>query len=446
MKGVARSQSLDQGLSRENRESQSNLESTHQPPDMSSSNRLKSNHFSSPDGTVAHLADYVISQLGKRDFADYILELSHAGHLFHFLSLPAHGLLLARSPKIRSLMAMQHVSLAHPVTYPKVLNVLVSDKFMKSSSVFVEAVARLYGAPLINAVSLERLTYPESEQDLSRPLATLKMRTILSYAAAGHFLQLEDVISCAVDIAADNMDWGNINQALAFALEGGVGLASSQVENAGENGSSTSSQEEMNGKLDYTAATPVYGNYSDRLLTHTLKFIVANIPVSFQLLPTVSQSPDFPRLPSIADPKDRRSDSRLSHIRFGAMTLEQDSSPGQDTVSISSVLISLPFSLLKHILEHHGLRQRLGWVAVSDMAKSVIGEREARRQRVVDMSDDPVDERLWNNVCWTEAVEAQSPSGLKILRRFLDIQTPTSSRSTNKSRETTRTTITSPLS
>jgi len=110
-------------------------------------------------------------------------------------------------------------------------------------------------------------------------------------------------------------------------------------------------------------------------------------------------------------------------------------------LALSSLLISLPFHSLKHLLEHPELGQRIGWATVNELAKAVIQERESRRQRAsnvrkVHASTSGTEEILWVTVDWVERIEPcqRNPPGFKIMRRHLDVATPPSSRS-NKSSE-----------
>jgi len=263
------------------------------------------------------------------------------------------------------------------------------------------------------------------------------MSTVLSYAATGHFLQLHEVISRATALAADTMEWSNLSNALAFGVEGGLGTMWTYVSGtSSEDGSNFSPQDDTARRAESFSAMPAYGMYSDRLLTAIIEFVVTNLPVSFKVHAYAPQYAEIPRLPASAEPKPSLSDTRLSHIRFGAMTLEEESQPAQEVIAASSVLLSLPFHLLRHVFQSPMLGERLGWPLVSDIARSVIDEREARRRRaalVAGSSQLVNEERSWTNLRWAESIEqsAGHPSGFRIIRHYLDAETPTSSRSRN---------------
>ena len=264
----------------------------------------------------------------------------------------------------------------------------------------------------------------------------------LSFAAAGHFLHFDEIVRSGLDLVIRQLRWDTVTKAMAFALDGGLSSSWTQRDSSNEEVDSSSSFDETPSKVESPISAPTYGLYSEDLLQAVIQFLVRTCPVDAKFLPGVPQLADSPRLPMEAEHRHTRSDSRLSRIRFGEMTVE-DEQPPPDPVNTtwSSILLSLPFPVLKHILEHSVMVDRFGHTKLVELMRSVVEEREQRRQRVskghaVTAPDSSVAERLWQNVRWFEAVEntQQHPTGLKLTRHLLGVETPTSTASgSNKS-------------
>ncbi len=374
------------------------------------------------------LSQYLHGQFGNRDFADYVIQLSHSSYLFPPTALPCHGVVLARSPNLRSLMAMQN-SGHH--TYPKILNIVVSDRFLNHDVAFMEALMRLYGEILPDQAFVSGLRCdPTGYGPVQR------MRFALAYAAAGHFLQIDEIITHGLDLAAGLLSWKTIERALAFALEGGLSSAWGPFETFGEDRGSSSSNDESTVKYDLPSSAPNYGIYSDRILSDVIEFIAHNCPTDFKFFPNAPQSFEVPRLPSVAEPQHSRRGSRFSQIRFGEMMLEEDTA-NPATITMSTILVSLPFPTLVHLLDHRVICGKLGWLKVAQTMQAVVDEREARRQRTVrnrtgHAPGSTFEDRLWNSARQAESVERTEnhPAGVRLSRRRAGVETPPSTSST----------------
>ncbi len=379
------------------------------------------------------LSQYLHGQFGNRDFADYVIQLSHSSYLFPPTALPCHGVILARSPKLRSLMAMQD-SGHHG--YPKVLNIVVSDRFLNHDVAFMKALMRLYGELLPDQAFISALRCPATRDDPTEYGPVQRMRFALAYAAAGHLLQIDEIITHGLELAAGLLSWKTIERALAFALEGGLSSAWVPFEPSGEDRGSSSSNDDSTAKYDLPTSAPTYGIYSDRILSEVIEFIAHNCPTDFKFFPNAPQSFEVPRLPSVAEPQHSRRGSRFSQIRFGEMTLEEDTA-NPATSTMSTILVSLPFPTLVHLLDHPVSCGTLGWLKVAQTMQAVVDEREARRQRTVrnrtgHAPASTFEERLWNSARQAESVERTEnhPAGVKLSRRHAGVETPPSTSST----------------
>ncbi|KAK4971253.1 hypothetical protein LTR28_013285 [Elasticomyces elasticus] len=377
------------------------------------------------DDTV-ELQKFLIVQFGNPDFADYILQLVGLDRSAPaYLEWPAHGLLLARSPGLTSLMR------GGSRDGPRRLRVAILDPFMNSNA-FMDALRYLYGGRLLHETQfLQALQSPHHAPLEHHASGVLQqcMQHLLSYVACGHVFQLPIISMRGIDIASRLLRWETVEMALHFALEGGLG-PNWRIDDS-EDRASTSSSEDSFVKNEMTSS-PLYDPYSTHLLHNIIDFIVQHFPPSFSLDTSVRELTHTPRLPVVQKHRASITDPRLTRIRFGSMTI--DDPPRRPTYAmtmLSSIFVSLPFPVLKCLLEHYGLSTRLGWENVASVMRVVITEREARRGRVA--RDCPPEGLLWQNVYWEELVEpsSQHRCGFKLVRRREIINTPPSSTSTS---------------
>jgi hypothetical protein len=373
------------------------------------------------------IADFIHFQFGSAEFADYILRLPLPP-----FNLPAHGLIIARSPRLRSLMAMPSYY-PNGQGYPRMLDVRVSDRFLNHDVALIKALMRLYGEVLPDrnfALAIAATRAPHVVQQEA-------MRFALSLTAAGHFLQVEEIVMHGLSLSASLLSWETVTPVLCFALEGGLGAAFSQNADT-TSGSDSSSRDGTNTpskQADSPTSSPTYGIYSDRAMQNVLGFLLYNWPADFKLDEAAPQLQDIARLPVLSEPPTNhgRKSSRLSQIRFGEMMHEEQGAPSFVSTTLSSMLLTLPFQLLAYIFGGNVLGERLGWDNTAALMHSIIAEREQRRLRAVQhrrggppglplMAED----RLWSNTRWTEGVEPtdQHPARCRLVRRLSSSDTP----------------------
>ena len=296
---------------------------------------------------------------------------------------------------------------------------------------FTDAIKYLYGGPLLQ-LDHHR---PGSSAGERIPSNVDRMENALRHIATGSWLRLPAVAGRGVDVAGGLLHWDTISTALAFALDGGLSHIWT-VEDGSEDRASTSSSDDSLGRTEIAAA-PTYDPYSTHLLQRIVDFTVHVFPPNFYLDASAPQLSACPRLPSIPQghgSQKSRSDPRLSQIRFGEIPIEDHQRPSFATTTISSVLLSLPFPLLKCVLEHYDLAARLGSETVASIMRQVVAERETRRAkvlqaRVTGQADEVTNTRLVQNLYWVESVEptTQHRAGFRLARRKREIDTPPSS-------------------
>ena len=370
---------------------------------------------------------YLCSQFGNGEFADYILTVTHVHNRFPPLILPVHGILLSRSPTMAQLIkSWDNFTYSEDGKF-KMISVLVDDRFIDRFA-FSDVLRYLYGDPVTDIDHFTLGFTPPSLELGDDAAYQLGQRTTYAFAyiASGFFLQLENVTTRGVDIAVKLLRWETVEKALSFALAGGLG-PNWNDEDSAEDHDSVSSSEDSH-KPETSQSSPTYGVYATRLLQNITDFLVDSFPKDFLFDPNASQLKDVPRLPVVVESRPSTSDPRLSKIQFGEVPMDEVARSSRIASTLSSVLLSLPFPVLKSVLEHHALGDRLSGAEVVDVMKTVIDERERRRSRVLKARVVGTDYALLRNVRWEEKVEAskQHHAGYRMVRHRTGVSTPVS--------------------
>ncbi|KAL9094561.1 MAG: hypothetical protein Q9165_003120 [Trypethelium subeluteriae] len=375
------------------------------------------------------LRNYLLAQFGQGDFADYVLNLVQIHDRFPPLLLPVHGVIISRSPTmvhaIRSLSNIVHSEDGKS----KILPLSVSDRFIDGFG-FSDALRYLYGAPLVEPNRFPYGLAPApAEAEIERS-DTLEQHLdyALAYAASGHFLQVENVTARGIDIAIRLLHWDTVEKALSFSLDGGLG-ANWKTDDSPEDRDSVTSSEDSSSRLEPSQSLPTYGIHATRLLQHIVEFLVSHFPQDFIFDATAAQLKENPRLPAVVESRPSTSNARLSKIQFGEVPVEDIALQSvRAAATLSSILLSLPFPVLKVLLEHYVLGGRLGWPRVVHIMRVVIDERESRRGRVLRSRVVAADDALARNARWEESVEPSKlhQSGFRITRHRKGMDTPVS--------------------
>ncbi|KAI9766440.1 MAG: hypothetical protein M1840_006547 [Geoglossum simile] len=392
---------------------------------------------------------YIEGQFHNPEYSDYVLELQHTEDRFK-KAFYVHGVLIARSPTLKALM-----ELAPPQSRSeKILRIETSDHFLVLDA-FTRALQRLYGLPLLPIQKVVVSGDPPSRSyrttgghSLDEQTIQKQMEYALAYAAAGCLLQITAVARRGVETASLAIAWETIEKALDFAMEGGLGVewtsghstsvspASSRrsvsVEGSQVGSASTSS---LDSPQDTSEALPLgsgggtYAPYADHLLQQVLNFIVEEFPANFALDTTAPQFTYRPRLPMEINLKPT-TNPLLSSMKFGDNPTEDDIKRSNlSTTVLSSTLLSLPFPILKHILESTKLGRLDGWASATlrqKVARDVVDERERRRREIrgrtnISKEERAVNSKAWENVGWEESVVIEysgQSSGVNLRRRW----------------------------
>ena len=224
----------------------------------------------------------------------------------------------------------------------------------------------------------------------------------LGYAAAGHLLDMQDVLIRGLQIASDLLNWVTVETALGFVLEGAVQRHSDfDVDHDGTNTSFV--------ELEYN-----YGQETKILMDGIISFLINAFPPNFEFDSTVTDPLKYFRVPAVPGPtaitsprtsippaiargsnphKAGKPAARLGSIKFGDLPPafpEDGPMPHRDFAKcspiLSRILLNLPFDVLRVVLtsENNGVS---GWNTAQDRyhtVADVVAAREARRLKAVD--------------------------------------------------------------
>jgi hypothetical protein len=360
-------------------------------------------HMSRFEEPPFELAAYLSTQFGNPEFADFILQIRSPESVL--VSLPVHGIIVVRSPVIAEAVR-RSVPVAHRSRDARrMLDVATSDPFVTREAL-EEAVKVLYGAPLLSAqgflYGLAPYVYDGAHTGPSND-ARMRMRQLLSYMAAGRVLQLPSMQARGVDIARSLLRWDTVEEVLQVALR---------------------SNSTFWPKSDGTEAEDPF---SAALLGYAIDFMAYTFPVDFHLYVIAPEMEEVPRLPLLLEARSTTHNPRLSKIRFGDAPPEDHLQPNHTSRVLSSILLSLPLSLLDRLFNHRATANQIGWTGVVRTMRDVIVERENRRQKALrnevrPAQDGVVPGSLLGNLYTEERVEQVEesplhPSGHRLVAR-----------------------------
>ncbi|KAF2190958.1 hypothetical protein K469DRAFT_696726 [Zopfia rhizophila CBS 207.26] len=358
------------------------------------------------------LAAYLSSQFGNPEFADFILQIRSENTTL--LSMPVHGIVVARSQTIASVISGISTSTARMKGSRALIDIVTPDRLVTAESL-TEAAKFLYGAPLLSVESFLfglRPFHPDGEDAPSFAEARKRMSQALSYSATGVVLQLRTMSNRGVQIAQKLLRWDTLDQVVSFALDGGLP-------------SSWNKSSHQGGSIPDHSYPATYDPYSTALLYDVADFVAYNFPADFSLYTIAPELAHSPRLPSLVEARPPTHNPRLSKIRFGDAPPEEASQPNYVTRVLSSILLSLPAPLLQHLFSHHGIANLLGWTKVVEIMRAVVDERENRRKKAVKgqirTNPNGVEKSLTENLHWEERVEpsTEHASGHHLTRQRL---------------------------
>jgi hypothetical protein len=302
------------------------------------------------------LCHYMSSWFANREFADYALNIVTSGTQTKFPSFPVHGIVIARSPTLGAQIRAQRMSGNQTPDGIRVLTLEVDDA-MTSPSAVLDAVGFLYGLPLTNFMDSP---FP-SHHELPANVVQDRMLSALALAGAGKYLELPDVIAHGITHAIASLTWNTVGKALAFA------------------------QMHMTPSADFNGPKAEFRHIvalaQAELLQNIELFLAKSIPAKFDFHHAAPEVDGMARLPTAIESRPSVSDPRLASIQFGLMPTEKSTTPGSSHL-LSSILVSVPTTMLSNLLNSAIMGDRIGWNKTIEIVRDIVDERERRRNKV----------------------------------------------------------------
>lgn len=362
----------------------------------------QSSQPSPPNMETNNLQDmrrYLLDRFGTYDFADYVLEIANDK------LLPAHSILLARSPGLKAMMRLARKD----ENFPYWRLPVPTDAYFRDANAFVDALRTLYGGEQLDPSRfLQDLQSPQiGSKGLQDELAT-RMTYVLSYVTAGITLDVHDIHALGMHIAMRLLRWETLNSVIEFIFNSG-----------------STARSNIHDDFQFKQSVAI-----QHMTRSVLDFIGRSFPLDFVLDTSAQQLASVRRLPEQQDAQvdassfphaRRQSHHRLTSIRFGDAPANQENSTVHS--ALSSVLISLSSDFLQEVFRSLILIERIGCVAAAHHLYAVVAEREARRlstlQAYEQSRTSAVTNVMLQNLYLAESVESseQELSGARLVYR-----------------------------
>lgn len=379
----------------------------------------------SPSSAPHHLVRYLARQFNTREHADCCLRMSHEVQRFEILEFFVHSLLIDQSPLLRNLRkstTIRENGLAS-------LQIQTRDRFITPQAIETTLLF-CYGKPINDFNGFPEAISPSKS---SVEVSVSWMENALAVAAAGHLFHLGAVISRGLQVASTILNWGNIERALAFTLDGGLEpvldfdgvfanttsssspFADAVTAVATPSPSSSENFEagpsiECEESSDCTSRS--YSPSANDFLRHCLDFVVSEFPQSWELDTTAKPLAEIDRLPANEASRSPLTKSRLSMIQFGDHPSEKERQSDVD-IALSSLLLSVSYPLLVYILsQFHGTLR-------NSIINPIVDERERRRHKALtSRGQHQMSGEDWAQLGWEEFVDSENP-GLGLQRKWV---------------------------
>lgn len=387
----------------------------------------------SPSSAPHHLVRYLARQFNTRENADCCLRISHEVQRFEILEFFVHGLLIDQSPLLRNLRnstTVRENGLAS-------LQIQTRDRFITPQAIETTLLF-CYGKPINDFNGFPEAIAPSNS---SVEVSVSWMENALAVAAAGHLFHLGAVISRGLQVASTILNWGNIERALSFTLDGGLEpvLDFDRVHTNTINTTASSSpfgdavtvvatpsagsceNFEAGPSMDCEASSDSSRSYSpsaNDFLRHCLDFVVSEFPQSWELDTTAKPLAEIDRLPANEASRSPLTKSRLSMIQFGDHPSEKERQ-GDADIALSSLLLSVSYPLLAYILDRFSETLR------NSIINPIVDERERRRHKALKLESVSCGQHQmsgedWAQLGWEEFVDSGNP-GLGLQRKWVGL-------------------------
>lgn len=376
-----------------------------------------------------HLVRHLARQFNTRENADCCLRISHEGKRFEILEFFIHSLLIDQSPLLRDLRKSTMVLENGLVS----LQIQTRDRFITPQAIET-TLLYCYGKPINDFNGFPEAIAPSKS---SVEVSISWMKNALAVAAAGHLFHLGAVISRGLQVASTILNWGNIERALSFTLDGGLEpvldfdriltntTASSSpfgdaVTAVATPSPGSSENFEARPSMEYEESSEFpsrsYSPSANDFLRHCLDFVVSEFPLSWELDTTAKPLAEIDRLPTSGANRSPLTKSRLSLIQFGDHPSEKERQANAD-MALSSLLLSVSFPLLVYMLN------RFDETLSTRIINPIVDERERRRYKALKLDSVSFGQRRmsgedWAQLGWEEFVDSEGPR-LSLQRKWV---------------------------
>jgi hypothetical protein len=349
------------------------------PPQIPSSSQLPPRHVFAQlpaKGEIAlpdPLKTFLLQQFNNPEFADCSLQMEIEGQATTFM---LHGVVIAQNPMLKALL--QSVK-SFDSDGRKALTLGTIDSYL-SLPVVTSALRSCYGE-----------TLPQDS------LAVNELDHALAYLATGQLFQMPKYQDIGITGILNSLTSDNLETVLSYALSHTANPVSG----------TTDSQETG------LAVIP-----SRRLFDGLLEFMAASFPDPFTLdtyAPNLAALGGYPPIPH-TEPQQKRSKPELMSLRFGDFPSASQSMPSAASSLMSSILLSVPFTVLQQVF------QALGQRVIQNIARPILEERGRRRLQALGAGAKPTidtgsstaeDNQEWDG--WEERI-VETETGIAITR------------------------------
>ena len=362
------------------------------------------------------MPSFFLQHFNSPRYADCRVRISVPTRPQEGYDLLLHSILLTYSPLLASKLASSEPS----SDGIRLVSLDASEKFITPDAI-ESALFTCYGRPLCHFIG----TTPDVAVTNSQDSATW-MNNALAFAAAGQLLELPAVVARGLQISIRILNWDNVETALSFALYGQAKLHTKDADNTLESKRLYSDHDDIVSNNSSIAQQPGVDNISpntESLVASCLQMIVNQYPKDWRLDASAPSLSSLNRLPETREKRRKTTKPQLSRIRFGDLSPSEPAEthkPTEQETRLSSIMISLPHSLVERIVSD--LQDRLSLESI----QSLIEERERRRQlavlenptcNTITSSQDPHDPLGWEEYVET-AVNAEG-TYTRIPRRWV---------------------------
>jgi hypothetical protein len=340
------------------------------------------------------VTDHLLQLCTNKTWADWVIAVT--GGKSPAFATYAHGMMLARSPRIRKMME-------HQTSSPQGNVISLVAPMPISPHAFEAALRYLYSDIVLSADSL----FPDGPPERINFLPY-----ILSYWVSGVALGIDAVVERAVQLLREFLDWDVLEAVIKEADDLSTGLKKDELRNF-----------------------PDWPNVVTQWKAEALSFCAARMKVQGFILDAESTSSIVrPRFAALEE-RPLKHNPALASMVFGSMPTPTESSPVSpklDTVaSVSSPLdrtishILLNVDYLDLVFFYQQLRQSQDGADSLQLLEQLVSEREKQRLRMVSSRTIPNKNRMANSEVWDIAANREFLDNGELRRERVSFLLPT---------------------